>query len=67
MAMGVTALSDYHYEYDVKTRILSRVPVHDWCSDFADSIRYAAISMERALSYLDHGTKKKVNIMQRVI
>lgn len=38
----VEALQGYSYKYDDKLLVFSRNPLHDWCSDFADMLRYYA-------------------------
>lgn len=41
---SLEALRQYRTEYDDKRQIFSDKPLHDWTSDYADSIRYFAIS-----------------------
>lgn len=40
----IEALRQYHRSYDEIRRVYSPKPVHDWSSDFADSVRYFAIA-----------------------
>lgn len=40
----VEALQGYSYKWDEKTLVFSRNPLHDWCSDFADALRYYAVT-----------------------
>lgn len=40
----VEALQQYSYKYDDKLMVFSRNPLHDWCSDFADALRYFAVA-----------------------
>ena len=40
----VDALSQYRAKWDLEKKALSRTPEHDWCSDYADSFRYWAVS-----------------------
>ena len=39
---GIEALIQYRSEYNDKRAIFSKAPLHDWCSDYADSMRYYA-------------------------
>lgn len=38
-SMGVEALRQYHYEYDERDKIMSKVPSHTWASHSADALR----------------------------
>jgi hypothetical protein len=38
------ALALYRAEYDDRRRVFGLTPVHDWTSDFADSVRYFAVT-----------------------
>ena len=50
-ADGIEALQNYRYEVvDAVYGSLSRVPVHDWSSHFADGFRYAAVSTKQSRS-----------------
>jgi hypothetical protein len=40
---GIEALVQYRCEYNDKRGIFSKAPLHDWCSDYADSMRYYAV------------------------
>jgi len=40
---GIEALIQYRSEYNDKRNIFSKAPLHDWCSDYADSMRYYAV------------------------
>jgi len=42
--MLVDALSQYRAQWDQEKKALSRNPLHDWTSDYADCVRYYAIS-----------------------
>ena len=44
---GIEALRNYRTEYDEKRQIFSNNPLHDWTSDYADSLRYYAITRRR--------------------
>jgi len=39
---GVSALRNYHYEYDEEKKSISQKPKHDWSSHAADAYRYTA-------------------------
>jgi len=41
----VEALKTYHREWDEDLLIFSDKPVHDWSSDYADAMRYLAMSL----------------------
>lgn len=43
---GVRAVENYHYEYDAVKKIFRSVPLHDWASNGADSLRYRAVSFK---------------------
>ena len=38
----IEGLEQYSYKWDEKLMVFSQNPLHDWCSDFADSLRYFA-------------------------
>ena len=40
---GIDALTQYRTEWDDKRQIFRNNPLHDWCSDYADSVRYFAV------------------------
>lgn len=40
---GVDALTQYRTEWDDKRQVFRANPLHDWCSDYADSARYFAV------------------------
>lgn len=44
---GIEALKVYRTEYDEKKKIYSNTPLHDWASDYADSLRYFAITRHK--------------------
>jgi phage terminase large subunit len=46
-AEGIRALRQYRAEWDDKRQALKLVPLHDWTSDFADSLRYLSIGLGR--------------------
>ena len=41
---GLEALRQYRTEYDDKRQVFSLRPLHDWTSDYADSMRYYCIT-----------------------
>jgi len=41
---GIEALKQYKTEYDDKRQVFRANPLHDWTSDYADSMRYFAIT-----------------------
>lgn len=46
---GLDALRQYRYEYDEQLQIMSKEPVHDWCSHCADALRTYATARSGAL------------------
>jgi len=40
----IEAIRQYRTEYNEKTRVYKSTPLHDWTSDYCDSLRYAAIT-----------------------
>ena len=53
---GIEALKNYRTEYNEKRQVFSTAPLHDWASDYADSLRYFAVTkrgggMQRELDY----------------
>lgn len=53
-ADGLRALQDYHKEFDEKNLTFRNKPSHNWSSNYADSIRYLALSLPK-----DEKRKKK--------
>jgi hypothetical protein len=43
---GIEALRIYRQDYDEKLQSLRKLPLHDWSSHPADSLRYLAVSIE---------------------
>ncbi len=41
---SIEALRQYRTEYDDKRQIFRDTPLHNWCSDYVDSVRYFAIT-----------------------
>jgi phage terminase large subunit len=41
---GIEALKAYRTEYNDKRQVFSTTPLHDWTSDYADSVRYFAVT-----------------------
>lgn len=48
---GIEALMQYRREWDEKHRAYKRRPLHDWCSDAADSFRYLAQGLPDITDY----------------
>ena len=48
---GLEALTQYRTVYDDKKGIFSKTPLHDWTSDYADALRYFAISKRKSRMY----------------
>jgi hypothetical protein len=43
MARGIDGMREYHREWDELRKTFRDEPVHDWASDYADSMRYLAL------------------------
>ena len=43
---GIEALRLYRTEYDDERRVYSNAPLHNWCSDYADSARMFAVGSQ---------------------
>lgn len=43
---GIRAIENYHYEYDSVKKVFRNIPLHDWASNGADSLRYRAVSIQ---------------------
>lgn len=41
---GLEALRQYRTQWDDKRQVFQANPLHDWCSDFCDSVRYFAVT-----------------------
>jgi hypothetical protein len=50
-AEGIEALKMYRTKYDEMRAVFSNEPLHDWCSDYADSVRYFAIAHHKIDMY----------------
>ena len=46
------AIENYRQEYDVRGKIYKPRPLHDYCSHFADSFRYLAVSLPKTADSL---------------
>ena len=44
-ARWIKAIEQYHKEWDSDRQAYRDKPVHDWCSHFADSLRYLAVGL----------------------
>jgi len=42
---GLAMLRDWHYEWDEKTKIMSREPFHDYASHGGDAFTYGAVAL----------------------
>lgn len=42
--MGISALENYHAEYDEEKKVISRTPAHDWASHGADAFQTLALT-----------------------
>ena len=49
---SIEALRQYRTEYDERKRVYKDNPLHDWTSDYADSVRYYAITPNYSLDSL---------------
>ncbi len=58
---GIRALRSYQKEFDEKMNRYKDKPLHDWASDFADSFRYLALSLQYTMT----GGNSNVVNMQR--
>ena len=54
---GIEALIQYRCEYNDKRNIFSNAPLHDWTSDYADSLRYYAVCP----THTGWGTESDIN------
>lgn len=52
-ADGIEALKMYRTKFDEMRQVFSNEPLHDWCSDFADSVRYFAIAHHKIDMYTE--------------
>ena len=50
-ADSISALRLYRTEYDDKLQRFKNNPLHDWTSDFADSVRYYAVTPKQPISF----------------
>ena len=46
-ALLIKALENYRYEWNDKTRVYKRVPLHNWASHGADAMRYLCLSLPK--------------------
>ena len=46
-------MSNYHKEYDERTKLFRDAPAHDWSSHFADALRYLAVGWEAPMDVDD--------------
>lgn len=57
---GLDALRNYHTDYDEETRVLGKLPVHDWSSHGADAYRTLAMGW-RELRLIEPPPPRKVD------
>ena len=57
----LTALRHYRTEYNEQRQVLSNNALHDWTSDYADSVRYYAVTPSR----LDFGSDLNYNVLEQ--
>ncbi len=50
---GIKALRNYRADYDSKRKRFLTTPRHDWASNFADSMRYACVSIDATPQVID--------------
>lgn len=43
----INSLENYREEWDVRRQVYKGIPLHDWASHFADSMRYLAVSLPK--------------------
>ena len=43
----IKAISEYRREYDSKNKVYKNRPLHNWASNFCDSLRYMAVSLPK--------------------
>ena len=43
---GINALQNWHFEWDEKTRMLSKTAIHDWSSHGSKAFAYVAVAHE---------------------
>ncbi len=48
VAIAVNALKMYSREWDDKKKMFKQAPLHNWCSNLADSFRYLSLAMNSA-------------------
>ena len=47
---GVAAIRNYQREFDEKMNRFKDTPLHDWASDYSDSLRYLALSLPNVIT-----------------
>lgn len=60
----IKCLEHYHREYDSKNKVLRDKPKHDFSSHFADSFRYAAMSIVDGLSGEVTATRDRYRLLR---
>jgi len=57
--IGISALEQYHRDYDEEKKVFRQDDAHDWSSHLADSFRYMSLAWQEA-PIVDHKTKPKL-------
>lgn len=61
----IKCLLEYHAEWDNSAKIFRSRPLHNWASDFADSLRYLSLALDIITSPSSSMTKEKLRDMKR--
>lgn len=66
---SIEALRNYRVEFDDKRRTFKNNPLHDWTSDYADSIRYYAVTPinPNQISFWSNNDRNAVDLNQGII
>lgn len=51
-AKGLEALKAYRRKWDEKNKVFSNIPLHDWSSDYCDSLRYMSLGLAELKPYV---------------
>ena len=62
----IEALRQYRTEFNEKTQVFKSTPLHDWTSDFTDSLRYFAITDHTSL-YSLWSKPQNLDLLEKVI
>ena len=58
---GIEALRLYRTEYDDKKMVFKDNPLHDWTSDFTDSVRYFAVTKHKTEQFSGDDWNESIN------